>query len=156
MQIALDDPTSPDVLPLLEEHLRDMWATSPPESVHALDPQTLAGPEIAFFTVRENGALLGCGALKELSPLHGELKSMRTSTEHRGRGVATTLLEHLIGEARARGYTSVSLETGVEDYFESARRLYERHGFTRTVPFADYTDDPNSAYYTLELVSVER
>jgi len=151
MHIALDDPTSPDVLPLLEEHLRDMWATSPPESVHALDPQTLSGPAISFFTVREGGTLLGCGALKELSPNHGELKSMRTSTEHRGRGVATTLLEHLVAEARARGYATVSLETGVEDYFEPARRLYERHGFTPVAPFADYTDDPNSAYYSLNL-----
>ena len=149
--IAADDPTRSDVRPLLDEHLRDMWATSPPESVHALDPETLAGPGISFFTAREDGIVLGCGALKELPARHGELKSMRTSTEARGRGVASRMLEHLLGVARERGYERVSLETGVEDYFEPARRLYARYGFTSTTPFADYTDDPNSVYLSLTL-----
>lgn len=146
MIIALDDPTGADVRPLLEEHLRDMWATSPPESVHALDPETLAGSGIAFFTVRDNGAVIGCGALKHLSDSHGELKSMRTSADARGRGVASRLLEHLLAIATERGYERVSLETGAEDYFEPARRLYARYGFTPCPPFADYTDDPNSVY----------
>ena len=151
MRIAPDDPTSPDVRPLLEEHLRDMWATSPPESVHALDPGTLAGPDISFFTAREEGVVIGCGALKHLDSTHGELKSMRTSTDARGRGVASRVLEHLLLVARERGYERVSLETGAEDYFEAARRLYERYGFTTSAPFADYTDDPNSVYLSREL-----
>ena len=151
MIIALDDPTGADVRPLLEEHLRDMWATSPPESVHALEPETLAGPDIAFFTVRDDGMVIGCGALKHLSDTHGELKSMRTSTEARGRGVASSLLDHLLAVARERGYERVSLETGAEDYFEPARRLYARYGFTPCAPFADYTDDPNSVYLSRAL-----
>jgi len=151
MLIASDDPTSADVRPLLEEHLRDMWATSPPESVHALDPETLAGSDISFFTAREAGAVIGCGALKHLDSRHGELKSMRTSADARGRGVASALLEHLLGIAKERGYERVSLETGAEDYFEPARRLYERYGFTPCAPFADYTDDPNSVYLSRAL-----
>lgn len=151
MIIALDDPTGADVRPLLEEHLRDMWATSPPESVHALEPETLAGPDIAFFTVRDDGMVMGCGALKHLNDTHGELKSMRTSTEARGRGVASSLLDHLLAVARERGYERVSLETGAEDYFEPARRLYARYGFTPCAPFADYTDDPNSVYMSRAL-----
>ncbi|NYF09305.1 putative acetyltransferase [Leifsonia sp. AK011] len=151
MKIDSDDPTSPDVRPLLEEHLRDMWATSPPESVHALDPETLAGTDIEFFTAREDGAVIGCGALKHLDATHGEFKSMRTSAGARGRGVASALLEHLLGVARERGYERVSLETGAEDYFEPARRLYERYGFIPCEPFAAYTDDPNSVYLSRAL-----
>ncbi len=150
MRVQLDDPLAPDVRALLDEHLADMYATSPPESVHALDPHTLAGPGMRFYTVRENGVLLGCGALKSHSADFGELKSMRTAAHARGRGVASTLLAALVDEARASGWTRLSLETGVEDYFAPARRLYERHGFIPCGPFADYTDDPNSVYYTLD------
>lgn len=148
MEIALDDPLASDVRALLEEHLADMIATSPPESVHALDPHTLAGPGMSFFTARDGGVLLGCGALKRLTDRHGEIKSMRTAAAARGRGVASAMLTRLLQEAASRGWTRLSLETGVEDYFAPARRLYERHGFERCAPFADYTDDPNSVYYT--------
>nr|WP_241732420.1 GNAT family N-acetyltransferase [Galbitalea soli] len=134
--------------------MADMYATSPPESVHALDHGALAHPDISFFTARAAGpeaTLLGCGALKQLSPRHGELKSMRTSASARGQGVASAILTRILEVARERGYERVSLETGAEDYFETARRLYRRFGFAPCPPFADYTDDPNSVYLSLAL-----
>lgn len=78
MHIQIDDPARPDVFALLEEHLRSMYELSPPESVHALDVNGLKRPEITFWTAREGSLLVGCGALKELDPQHGEVKSMRT------------------------------------------------------------------------------
>ncbi|MDQ1531178.1 MAG: putative acetyltransferase, partial [Microbacteriaceae bacterium] len=99
----------------------------------------------------DGGVLVGCGALKELSPEHGELKSMRTIPSARGRGVAGLLLATLLEEAGRRGYRRISLETGPHDFFAPALRLYERHGFTPCAPFADYVDDPHSVYLTLEL-----
>jgi putative acetyltransferase len=150
--VAADSPLRDDVAALLDEHLQDMYATSPPESVHALDHGTLAGDGITFVTARDtDGTLLGCGALKELDAAHGELKSMRTTAAARGRGVASAVLEHLTGLAAHRGYTRLSLETGVEDYFAAARRLYARHGFTACGPFAGYTEDPNSVFMTRTL-----
>lgn len=151
MRVQLDDPLAPDVRMLLDEHLADMYATSPPESVHALEPNALTGPDMRFYTVRDGQTLLGCGALKALSTEAGELKSMRTASQARGRGVASLLLNALVEQARETGWSRLSLETGVEDYFAPARRLYERHGFVTCGPFADYSDDPNSVYYTLEL-----
>ncbi|MDH6226776.1 MULTISPECIES: GNAT family N-acetyltransferase [Streptomyces] len=152
IQIAADSPLRDDVAALLDEHLQDMYATSPPESVHALDHGTLAGAGIVFVTARAaDGTLLGCGALKELGPDHGELKSMRTTAAARGRGIASAVLEHLTGLAERGGYRRLSLETGVEDYFAAARRLYARHGFTECGPFADYTEDPNSVFMTKAL-----
>ena len=150
MEIGPADPLVGDVRELLEEHLRDMFATSPPESVHALDPVALTDPAISFFAARENGDLLGVGALR-VGANEGELKSMRTTASARGRGVATAILEHLVGLARQRGLPVVRLETGVEDYFAPARRLYERHGFTPCAPFADYVLDPNSVFYERRL-----
>jgi putative acetyltransferase len=151
IQIAPDDPTRPDVHQLLSEHLADMFATSPAESVHALDHSALSHEAITFWTAREDGVLLGCGALKELTDGHAEIKSMRTTTNARGRGVATLMLKHIVAQASERGYGRISLETGTEEYFAPARRLYARHGFTECPPFADYTLDPNSVFMELTL-----
>ena len=133
-----------------------MFATSPAESVHALDHSALSAPSITFWTAREDGDLLGCGALKLLdSPAGqatvGELKSMRTTEAARGRGVATRMLRHILDDARARNLQRVCLETGTEDYFAPARRLYARHGFTECPPFADYVPDPNSVFMEFRL-----
>ncbi len=151
MEIEVDDPASPDVAALLAEHLADMHATSPPESVHALDVAALQAATITFWSAREDGLLLGCGALKQLSTEHGEVKSMRTAEAARGRGIGTAVLLHIVGEARSRSYARLSLETGTQDYFAPAHRLYRRHGFAACGPFADYTLDPASAYFTLVL-----
>ena len=152
VRVAVEDPTAEDVLALLQEHLDDMHATSPPESVHALDVERLRASDITFVTARAtDGGLLGCGALKQHDATLGELKSMRTTAAARGRGVAATVLAHLLDVARDRGLDRVSLETGTEDYFAPARRLYVRHGFEPCAPFAGYTDDPNSVYLTIAL-----
>lgn len=151
MDIGIDDPARADVAQLLGEHLADMYATSPPESVHALDLDALTGPGVTFWTARRDGELVGCGALQELDSGHGELKSMRTTAAARGTGVGKALLAYLVAEGRLRGYSRLSLETGSQEYFAPARGLYISHGFTRCGPFADYADDPHSAYFTLVL-----
>lgn len=151
IEVLPDSPLRADVGRLLDEHLADMFVTSPPESVHALGHEALAAPGIRFFTARRDGVLLGCGALKELSATDGEVKSMRTATDARGQGVAALVLVRVLAQARELGLERVSLETGSEDYFAPARRLYARHGFVECGPFADYRLDPNSVYMTLEL-----
>lgn len=151
MEIRLDDLGGPEIRALLEEHLADMRAQSPPESVHALDLDRLRLPAIRFFTLWEGATLLGCGAWKRLDATHGELKSMRTAAAHRGRGVARRLLEHLIADARALGIARMSLETGSMAAFAPARTLYAAFGFVDCGPFADYVLDPNSLFMTREL-----
>jgi len=151
MEIRTDDLAGPEIRELLAEHLRSMYELSPPESVHALDLAALRGSDITFWTAWSNSELLGCGALKELSPAHGEIKSMRTRSARRRQGVARAMLQHIIVEARARSYARLSLETGSMEAFEPARRLYEAFGFGYCPPFADYIEDPNSSFMTLEL-----
>lgn len=148
VQIRLDDLSGPEIRVLLEEHLRSMHSLSPPESVHALDLDGLRRPEITFWTVWSGNELLGCGALKELDPRHGEIKSMRTAQAHLRKGVARAMLEHIIREAKRRSYERLSLETGSMEAFEPAQRLYASYGFTHCPPFADYAEDPNSVFMT--------
>jgi putative acetyltransferase len=151
LQIVRDDLRGPEIRALLEEHLRHMHQLSPPESVHALDLDALRRPEISFWTAWSAGALLGCGALKQLSTHEGEVKSMRTANAARGRGVGRLLLQHVMAEARRRGYQRLWLETGVGPDFEPARTLYASAGFLCCGPFADYREDPYSVFMCLAL-----
>lgn len=151
MHIRSGELDHPQVIALLREHLRGMAELSPPESVHALDLDGLKRPDISFWSAWDEDDLLGCGALKQLDAEHGEIKSMRTATAHRRRGVAAALLEHLLGEAGRRRYRRLSLETGSMEGFEPARSLYARYGFDYCGPFADYRDDPNSVFMSKAL-----
>ena len=151
MDLRLDDLRHPAVIALLQEHLDWMHRTSPPESVHALDLDALRQPDIAFWTLWDGEALAGCGALRALDATHGEVKSMRTAQTHLRRGVAATMLEHLVAEARRRGYARLSLETGSMAYFAPAHALYARAGFRPCAPFGDFVEDPNSVFMTRAL-----
>ena len=151
MQIKIDNLRGPEIAALLTEHLDAMYENSPPESVHALDIEKLRKPGITFWSIWDGESLAGCGALKELDKSHAEVKSMRTASSHLRKGYANKLLEHMIAEARRRGYSRISLETGSMVYFEPACRLYKKYGFTECGPFADYEEDPYSRFFTLEL-----
>ena len=151
MKIRVDDLSGPEIQALLEEHLAQMHAESPPESVHALDLDKLRRPEITFWTAWDEGELVGCGALKMLDATHGEIKSMRTPNGQRRRGAGRAMLAHIIATARDRGMTRLSLETGTQEAFKPARTLYASFGFAETSPFADYVLDPCSAFMTMTL-----
>jgi putative acetyltransferase len=151
LRIREDDLTGAAIALFLRAHLDHMKAVTPLDSVHALDLDALRAPEITFWSVWVDEELVGCGALKELDPRSGEVKSMRTADPHRRNGIATRLLEHIEGEALRRGYHSLKLETGAMPEFAAGRTLYERHGFVRCGPFGSYTDDPNSVFMTKAL-----
>lgn len=144
----MDDLSGGQVKALIAEHLQGMAADSPPESIHALNLDGLKKPEITFWCAWEGDDLLGCGAIKELDPEHAELKSMRTASAHLRKGVAKTILAHIMEVATDRGYKRISLETGSMDSFIPARKLYEDFGFEYCEPFADYILDPNSTFMT--------
>ncbi|MCK8043712.1 GNAT family N-acetyltransferase [Shewanella sp. 1CM18E] len=160
MQIKLGELEHPQILSLLAEHHQDMALHSPAESVHALDVSGLAADDVTFWSLwieelhQENAQamqLAGCGALKQLDLTHGEIKSMRTASLYLRQGVAQALLAHIIAEAKQRGYTKLSLETGSMAAFLPAKKLYQRFGFKECAPFADYQLDPYSAFMTLDL-----
>lgn len=148
MEIRTGGLDHPAVVALLQEHLQGMAQLSPPESIHALDLDGLRQPQITFWSAWHDDELMACGALKQLDAAHGEIKSMRTASRHRRKGVAAAMLEHIVAEAGRRAYQRLSLETGSMQGFEPARRLYARFGFQSCGPFADYKDDPNSVFMT--------
>jgi len=151
MELVLGDLSHPKVLALLQAHLDGMHATSPPEHVHALDVSGLQKPDISFWTLRDSGAVLGCGALKELSKAHGEIKSMRTHSDHLRKGVAAKILDHILKQAKERGYSRISLETGYGPAFEPALKLYLKYGFQYGEAFGDYKANEFSQFLHLDL-----
>ena len=151
VNIRVDDLQGDAIKDLLRLHLDAMHQHSPPESVHALDVEALRHPSITFWTAYAHGELLGCGALKRLSPDHGELKSMRTADAQLRKGVARALLRHIESAARAEGMGRLSLETGSTAPFAAALRLYACEGFVECGPFGDYGLDPFSIFMTKSL-----
>ena len=151
MEFRQDNLQGAEIAAFLQEHLEDMYASSPPESVHALNITKLRQRNITFWTAWEKDTLIGCGALKTLSPAHAELKSMRITKHQRRNGAGSQLLMHLINEAKKSGYQKLSLETGSVGFFEPARKLYEKFGFIYCGPFGEYQQDPFSVFMQLEL-----
>ncbi|QHC22653.1 GNAT family N-acetyltransferase [Streptomyces sp. GS7] len=151
MKIAVDDLSGPEIAEFLDAHVQQMRAITPLESKHALDLDELRSPEVTFWAAREDGSLVGCGAVKRLDASHAELKSMRTDPRRTRSGIASRLLEHILAEAGRRGFTRLSLETGSAEFFLPARKLYEKFGFVHCAPFAGYRSDPNSTFMTKHL-----
>jgi len=137
---------------LLRRHLEGMHANTPPGHVFALDWSGLRKPEISFYALWDDKELLGFGALKELDAGSGEIKSMRTADAHLRKGVAATILDHIIAEARKRAYTRISLETGSGVAFEPALALYRKRGFTNGGAFGDYEKSPFNQFLHLDLI----
>ena len=150
--IEVADPARADVRRLVQVHRDWSLRQTPPEFSHSVDPQALVESGITLFSARSpDGELLGVGGLKQLDPGHGEIKTMHTAAHVRGSGVGRALLTALLAEARRRGYSRVSLETGTGDTFRPARNLYESAGFRPGPPFGGYANTEHNLCMTLPL-----
>jgi putative acetyltransferase len=139
---------TPALAAFLADHHADMDSTAPPESQHALPLTRLLAPEVRLFAMYVDAELVATGALAPIEAGHEELKSMRTDPTRRGAGLGTRMLGFLLEDAAARGIRRVSLETGSDEFFRPAHRLYTRSGFVDTDPFGSYRPDPHSLFLT--------
>ena len=149
--IEIDDLSDGVIAHLLNVHWQQMQKYSPEESIHAIDVKQLQRSTLVFWGARNDGKLAGCGALQQLSPVSGELKSMKTNVEYLRQGVAQQLLTAITDEARSRGYDTLYLETGSHDAFKPAIAMYKKHGFDACSAFGDYQEDPHSRFFKKQL-----
>jgi putative acetyltransferase len=151
MRIEIDDISRPQVLALLEEHLRDMYELTPPDQVFAFDAEKLRAPGVVLWTAWNGEVLLGCAALKELGPTQGEVKSVRTPRSLRGHGAGRALLAHILSVSRQRGYRELFLESGSHPAFKPAHMLFRSVGFRECGPFGSYKVNGFSVFMSLRL-----
>jgi putative acetyltransferase len=149
--IAVEDTKRDDVRALVARHVEFAREVTPAGHVHTLGADGITDPAVTLFGARTGGVLVAIGALRELDSRHGEVKSMHTAAEHRGEGLASAMLDHLLRVACRRGYRRVSLETGTMASFAPARSLYTTRGFVRCEPFGEYTLNEHSICMTLAL-----
>lgn len=151
LEIRVDDLSNRQTLDLVRLHLEEMHANSPPGSVFALDLTDLQAAGVTVWTAWIGDSVAGIGALRDLGDATGEVKSMRTNPSFLRQGVAAAILEHIIGVARSRGMTRLSLETGSGDSFEPALALYRQRGFVDGEAFADYKRSSFNQFLHLSL-----
>ncbi len=137
------DPRAPHVRALLEQSHALMIDLFPPEDNYFLEIDALCAPEVHFIIAREGDTTLGTAAIVNKGS-YGEIKSMFTTPEARGKGVAAALMRALEDHARAAGLTMLKLETA--DSLPEAIRLYERQGFARCARFGDYAPNTTSVF----------
>lgn len=90
----------------------------------------------------ENGAAVGCSALKEYSQSVAEIKRMFVKSERRGRGVAKSILCELESWAGELGFTECILETGFNQ--PEAIGLYQKCGYEIIPNYGQYEGVENS------------
>ncbi|WDS37608.1 GNAT family N-acetyltransferase [Pseudoxanthomonas sp.] len=150
-ELRQDDLSGAQIRALLDYHLRQMHANSPPGSVFALDLSGLQAPGMTVWSAWRGQTLVAVGALKDWGDGTGELKSMRTHPDHLRQGAAAAVLEHIIDVAHARGLSRLSLETGSGEAFEPALALYRKRGFRNGEAFGDYTASVFNQFLHLQL-----
>ncbi len=139
VRVQVDDLSSPVVQALVAEHLSGMHSNSPAGHVRALAVEGLRSSNVTFWSAWIGDSLCGCGALKELDPASGEIKSMRTRPAYLRQGVAQAVLQEIISTAASRQYARLYLETGTGSAFGAAHSLYQKNGFSWCGAFGDYT-----------------
>jgi GNAT superfamily N-acetyltransferase len=111
-------------------------------------PPSSADIGLVLVAREDDGAAIGCGALRPLEPGVAELKRMYVVPAARGRGVSRRLLAALEAAALDRGWTRLRLETGPRQ--PEAIGLYESAGYRPIAAFGVYVDEPDagcSLYY---------
>jgi len=139
----------PEVNKLLISHFIELSSVSPVDRGHVLDIPGLKNPSIKFWSLWENDQLIGCGALKFLDKIHGELKSIRVADSFRRKANGFKVINHLINEDKELNIKKISLETGTENFFGPARKLFHKCGFKPCEPFAQYKKDLDACYMSL-------
>jgi putative acetyltransferase len=151
MNIKMDDLSGQQARELVRLHLQGMYELSPPEHVFALDQSGLERTDVTVWTAWDGDVVMGMGALRQHDVELGEIKSMRTHPNYLRKGVGAAILDHIISEARLRGLTRLSLETGSGPEFEPALALYHKRGFVNGAAFADYVASDFSQYLHLRI-----
>lgn len=86
-----------------------------------------------MYIARYESKVVGIGGLKQNAEGMGEIKKMFVRPEHRGKGFGGAILDQLIADARAIGYSQVLLDS--PKLSTAAHKLYQSRGFQLIAPY---------------------
>lgn len=137
VQVALEDPASPDARWCLGQYFAELdrrfhSGFDPAASISA-EAGELRPPAGMLLVARLRGQPVGCGALKLAPDASGELKRMWVAPQMRGLGLGRRLLRELERHAIEAGTAVVRLETNRS--LAEAIALYRRSGYREVDPF---------------------
>lgn len=145
LSIAKERPDTPESIALIEELERYIAPLYPHDREHGLSPAELVRDDVAFFIIRSDGDIAGCGGIKFFGKEYGEIMRMYIRPRFRRQGLATRMLAHLERFARDNGVEECRLKTGIHQ--PEALGLYIRQGYRRIPPFGAYREHPLNEYY---------
>jgi len=151
--ISVESPLQEDVRALVRDLNETLDDLTPPEFNYSMSVEEMADPSTTVFVARDDGAAIGCGALKRHAGSIGEVKRMFTRPQAQGQGIGGRILGEIEALARKEGLEQLVLETG--DRHPAAWRIYERGGFQRCGAVLDYPDSKYSVFYEKSLVTNE-
>ncbi len=143
VSVAIESPITPEGRELIagsEDALRAVYTE---DECFTFTAEELLDDAIAFYVARKDDAPVGCVALVDYKT-YGEIKRLYVPHTARGLGIAKILMAHLENEAKAKGHTSVKLETG--DKLAAAVSLYKTLGYSVCGKFGEYEDHPASLF----------
>jgi putative acetyltransferase len=143
--ISPERPDTEDAIVLITELEAVLDPLYPSQSRHGYSVEKLLRERVAFFVIRNDGVLVGCGGVQLFGSEYAEIKRMYIRPQFRGMGFARLMLDHLAEYSRSNGITLLRLETGIHQH--EAIGLYERAGFKSIGPFGEYKPDPLSRFY---------
>jgi putative acetyltransferase len=97
----------------------------------------------------ENGKAVACGTIKQFSSGTMEIKRMYTLPEHRGNGIASSILNELEKWAAELSCNKCILETGSRQ--PEAILLYQNNGYNRIENYGQYQGIENSVCFEKKL-----
>ncbi|NDI84994.1 GNAT family N-acetyltransferase [Undibacterium crateris] len=122
------------------ELVKDLPISSPASPLRDYLPTALAAvctqspPQGIFYLLQVDGQIAGMGGLRGLSTELAEFKRIYLRPAYRELGLADSLMQTLLADAHAFGYTRLCLDSAV--FMQSAQRLYRRYGFQSCPPYA--------------------
>jgi GNAT superfamily N-acetyltransferase len=145
--VAIDvvDPRSAAAREALTQYLAEIVRRGAVRSVatgELDDVDDYTPPGGRFLVVSRRDAVLGCGAVRSMTRVTGEVKRMWIHPDARGAGLGSRLLDALVAQSRALGHTTLLLDTNA--VLTEARALYAKHGFEAIGP---YNDNPDATHF---------
>lgn len=146
LEVALEPADSADAQWCVRQYVEELNTRFDtgfdPAAGNTVEADDMMPPRGYFVIARLDGEPVGCGGLKRLDAMTGEIKRVWASPSARGAGIATRIMDELERLAREAGFARVVLDTN--ETLTEARAMYGRRGYRE---IERYNDNPYAHHW---------